>query len=215
MALIKCKECGKKFSDQVVICPNCSAPTPPTELTWIEKINIEAAKAKKNEKEELERIYKLSEQERVIEIKKREKHHNAIKEDQNAMGILFVSFIIAIIAGFILYKFITPSEATSSPLSAQEIKENSAQELLFSQFSGFNGSHAALVTKVKNTMHNPDSFEHVDTIYYWTDETKKSAGDKITVRMTYRGTNAFGGVVTETVMAQVDTHGNVLEVLGQ
>jgi hypothetical protein len=42
-----------------------------------------------------------------------------------------------------------------------------------------------LVAKVKNSMHKPDSFEQVDTVYYWTDETKQSAGDKITVKMSY------------------------------
>lgn len=213
MALLKCKECGKKISDQAITCPNCGAPIPPPELTWTEKIKLEAKQAKKIEEDELERIYKLPEQERVVEIKKREQHHNAIKEEQNAIGILFISFIIAIIGGVILYKFITPPEPTPTPLSVQEIQENKARKLLFSQFSPWDGSHAALVTKVKNTMHNPDSFEHVETIYYWSDKTKKSANDKITVEMTYRGTNLFGGVITETVIAKVDTHGNVIEIL--
>lgn len=206
MGLIKCEECGKEISDKAIACPNCGAPTPPPELTWIEKVNIEAARVKKLEDNERERISKLSPEEQK----------RLIQESKNVAiaGIIGIGLLVGImIYNYFEYPSFFKSDPEPAPITAEQVRVKESQDLLWSQFSRFDGSHAAFVTKIKSSMHDPDSFEHVETIYYWTDETKKSAEDKITVKMTYRGTNGFGGVVTETVIAQVDTYGNVLEIL--
>jgi hypothetical protein len=49
---------------------------------------------------------------------------------------------------------------------------------------------------IKERLNNPDSFEHVETTY---EDMPKHKGFK--ARMVYRGTNAFGGVVTNAVVA--------------
>lgn len=214
MALIKCKECGKKFSDQAHACPNCGAPIPPPELTWIEKVNIEVVRVKKSEDDERERISKLPPEEQ-----------KRLKQESKDVAIAGIIGIVLLV-GIMIYNYLEypsffkleypsffKSDPEPAPITAEQVRAKESQDLLWSQFSKSDGSHATLVAKVKNSMNNPDSFEHVDTVYYWTDETKHSAGDKITVKMTYRGTNGFGGVVTETVIAQVDTHGNVLQIL--
>jgi hypothetical protein len=73
-----------------------------------------------------------------------------------------------------------------------------------SLFSEWDGSHAALVNHVKSRMNDPDSFEH--------DETKFiDQGNYLFVTMKYRGTNAFGGVVTNYVNAKVDRQGNIID----
>ena len=49
---------------------------------------------------------------------------------------------------------------------------------------------------VKQSMHNPKSFEHAETRYTATSEY---AG----IVMVYRGTNAFGAIVTNSVKAKI------------
>ncbi len=62
--------------------------------------------------------------------------------------------------------------------------------------SSWDGSHRELVKLVKQNMHNPKSFEHVDTRYGIT-------GDYAGIVMVYRGTNAFGAIVTNNIKAKV------------
>ena len=45
-------------------------------------------------------------------------------------------------------------------------------------------------------MYNPKSFEHVETCY-------KIKNDYSIVKMTYRGTNKFNAIVTNTITAKV------------
>jgi hypothetical protein len=66
------------------------------------------------------------------------------------------------------------------------------------QFSSWDGSHRALVRAVKDTMNDPSSFEHVETRY-------RDDGETIFLRMTFRGKNAFGGMVMNTITAVADT----------
>lgn len=71
--------------------------------------------------------------------------------------------------------------------------------------SGWNGSHSGLVSYVKNGMNDPGSFEHVSTVYY--DQTTRYR-----LVMTFRGKNKFGGVVTQTADAMINTD---CELIGQ
>jgi hypothetical protein len=73
-------------------------------------------------------------------------------------------------------------------------------------FSSWNGSCRELVSYVKERMNNPKSFEHVETKYY-------TSNDYAVVIMTYRGTNAFGAVVTGNIKAKVSFDCEVLEIM--
>ncbi|WP_204230881.1 PH domain-containing protein [Aeromonas salmonicida] len=77
---------------------------------------------------------------------------------------------------------------------------------LESQFSPWDGSHRALERAIKKSMNDPDSYEHVKTTY-------NDLGDSLIVSTTFRGKNGFGGVVKNTVVAQVDLDGNILEII--
>lgn len=70
-------------------------------------------------------------------------------------------------------------------------------------FSEWDGSNKNLVLAVKKNMNDPNSFEHVETKYWDVGE------NTIVVMMTYRGKNAFGGVVTESVKVETDVDGNM------
>ncbi|RRA92426.1 hypothetical protein [Paenimyroides viscosum] len=62
--------------------------------------------------------------------------------------------------------------------------------------SSWDGSHRELVKYVKKNMHNPKSFEHVETQYGVT-------GDYAGLVMIYRGTNSFGATVSNSIKAKV------------
>lgn len=136
-----------------------------------------------------------------------DKERNQKTEKDNIILTLLMISLLIFFIGYIVYN--SNESNDSIPKSQEQI----TKDLLHSQFSTWDGSHPALVEKVKSAMNNPDSFEHVETRFGWLDDSKNSVGDKIAVAMKYRGINAFGGVVTEEVVAHVDTNGNVLEII--
>jgi len=73
-------------------------------------------------------------------------------------------------------------------------------KLIEKQFSSWDGSHIQLEKVIKQQMKNPDSYEHVETLYW-------DRGDHITVQTTYRGTNSFNAVVTETKRIELNLDG--------
>jgi len=74
-----------------------------------------------------------------------------------------------------------------------------------SQFT-WDGAHRNLERIIKESMHDPDSYKHVKTVYWERD-------NHLIVWTTVRGTNAFGGVITNTVRAKVSIDGIVLQIL--
>lgn len=87
-------------------------------------------------------------------------------------------------------------------------KELTREERIRAQFSPWDGSHRGLTKVIKNIMNDPKSYQHVKTVYW-------DRGDYLIVKTTFRGTNVFGGVVTNWIKAKVDLDGNVLEILDQ
>lgn len=92
--------------------------------------------------------------------------------------------------------------------AAEEAKIASRRRAIEQQFSGWDGSHVALEKIIKKSMHDPDSYKHVETKY-------GDMGDYILVSTTFRGTNAFGGVVTNTVRAKFTLKGDFIEMVDQ
>ncbi len=76
------------------------------------------------------------------------------------------------------------------------------------QFSPWDGSHRTLESAIQKSMNDPDSYEHVETTY-------RDLGDSLIVSTTFRGKNGFGGVVKNTVVAQVDLDGNIMEIISE
>lgn len=96
-------------------------------------------------------------------------------------------------------------QAEESAKAARVARAASRTKALEAQFSAWDGSHRQLEAEVKRTMKNPSSYEHVETRY-------RDNGNGLTISMTFRGTNSFGGVVPNTVTATVDDDGNVLSM---
>lgn len=95
---------------------------------------------------------------------------------------------------------------------AKEKQEQLASEArnkqIEEQFSAWDGSHRNLERVIKNAMNDPDSYEHDETKYW-------DRGDHLVVKTIYRGKNAFGGVVRNSVKAKVSLSGQILQILDQ
>lgn len=79
------------------------------------------------------------------------------------------------------------------------------QEMINAQFSPLDGSNRPLTRYIKERMNDPGSYEHVETRYW-------DRGDHIIVVTSFRGKNAFGGLVLNSVTAKMGLDGTILEV---
>ena len=123
------------------------------------------------------------------------------KKTSGCAGCLAVSIL-----GFVVVTVIASlsETGTTSPKTQEELRE----ERIGKHFSGWDGSHDGLTKVIKASMNDPDSYDHVETVYW-------DKGDHLIVRTTFGGKNAFGGVVKNSVKARVDLNGNVLQVIEQ
>lgn len=82
---------------------------------------------------------------------------------------------------------------------------------LKSQFSLYDGSHRELEQLIKNNMNDSGSYEHVQTRY----RVVKDGEDSYVALVTeFRGANAFGGIVKQTVHAKADLQtGEIIEII--
>lgn len=90
----------------------------------------------------------------------------------------------------------------------KKIAAEARKKKIETQFSPWDGSHRNLERVIKDSMNDPDSYDHVETVYW-------DRGDHLVVRTTFRGKNAFGGVVKNSVKAKVSLDGQVLQLLDQ
>ncbi|MBD3339395.1 MAG: hypothetical protein GF353_09820 [Candidatus Lokiarchaeota archaeon] len=140
--------------------------------------------------------YKLS-PEKIEEIKENEKK----SQKQVAIGCAVIFAIF-----FVIYLICSnsPDSQNNSIKTAEEIRK----EEIGKHFSAWDGSHRGLTAYIKKSMHDPSSYEHVETVYW-------DRGDHLIVKTTFRGKNAFGGVVKNWIQAKVDLNGNVIDVISQ
>ncbi len=106
---------------------------------------------------------------------------------------------------------VKPVVKTEKPkvLTEEEKKEKRKEELRVC-FSVWDGSHRNLTEFIKENMNDPDSYEHVETVY-------QDMVSVLIVETTFRGTNQFGAVVKNMVKARVsaDDKCTVLKILSQ
>lgn len=98
-----------------------------------------------------------------------------------------------------------PDPATAK-IIAEEQHAADRMEKIKRQFSTWDGSHRSIEEYIKSVMNDPNSYEHVETRYV-------DFGEYLLVQTTFRGKNAYGGVVKNTVKAKVDLDGKVLDIL--
>lgn len=86
-----------------------------------------------------------------------------------------------------------------------EISDSDRKEKIEKLFSVWDGSNYYVVKAVKNSMNDPDSFEHIIT-QYW------DKGDYIQVSMKFRGKNSFGAKVISVVQAKLNLEGEIISM---
>jgi hypothetical protein len=80
------------------------------------------------------------------------------------------------------------------------------------QFNHWSGAYKPLETAIKKSMNNDDSYEHVETTY----RVMMKGTPHAIVSTTFKGTNAYGAVVKQTVSADVDIKtGQIIKILEQ
>jgi len=119
------------------------------------------------------------------------------KMTKHLLSILTVCFFIFIAFG---------SDGEDSNLNEDGTPKTERQIQVDSQFSLWDGSHIELTKLIKKGLNDPDSYEHVETVYW-------DMNDHVIVRTTYSGKNAFGGRVKNWVKAKVDDNGNIVEII--
>lgn len=125
-----------------------------------------------------------------------------------------------------LYKRLATLDPSSARYAAKvaaldaQLKESSAREqaetqrvsaavgreaMLARQFDKRSGAHLKLQAEIRRTMMNPASYQHVET-------TNLDTGSGMNVWTTFRGKNAAGKSVENSIAATVDDSGNVLTI---
>lgn len=96
--------------------------------------------------------------------------------------------------------------AAEGKKAAVQRKMSDRQNKIESGFSVRDGSHRGLTRFLKGSMNDPKSYEHVKTTYV-------DMGEYLIVETTFRGKNAFGALVLNSVMATTDLDGNLIGVI--
>lgn len=87
---------------------------------------------------------------------------------------------------------------TDAAARKREREEAERDKALAACFSVFGNRIDSLEAAVKDSLHNPDSFEHVETSAIVPDLEGNN------VMMEFRGENGFGGIRTATIRAKID-----------
>jgi hypothetical protein len=98
-----------------------------------------------------------------------------------------------------------PNDTESNTSKSKSTPKTNEERVSILQ-SGYDGSIRSVVKFVKNSMNDPDSFEHVET------RTGFYEKENFIVSMKYRGKNPFGGVITKYIDVKVDYSGNVISI---
>ncbi len=119
-------------------------------------------------------------------------------------GTLLLGLFIIVIFMSIFSTDDAAEPDSKKPKTAEELRKDEIGKC----FSGWDGSHRNLEKIVKQSMNDPVSYEHEETIYWDKD-------DHLIVKLTFRGKNAFGGVVRNWVTAKTSLNCDVVELIQQ
>lgn len=160
---------------------------------------IKIDEIRKEEIQEEERLRAEARAQAEQDLKEKKK-----KEESKKAGVGCL-VLLGIIVFSIMLILLTGGENAEKPVLTEAEQR---VEMIENQFSAWDGSHYGLTRVIKEAMNDPSSYEHVITLY-------EDKGDHLIVQTTFRGKNAFGGVVLNTITAKVLLSGEVVEILSQ
>ena len=230
MALKKCKECGNEVSTKAKKCPSCGVNNPT--VTAKEQVIgavvlvfiIAFIVAKCTGGESVSVIYSGNKEKTLKEVRaytSTERHkitENFMSE--NGIDKKFADLFYNCISHLTYTKAETMTLDTVMTLCKKEFMGNDNKfvnkyynlDKVKDQFDPWDGSHVNLTNMVKKSMHDPDSYEHVQTKYRLV-----LTGDHPYIFLTseFRGKNAFGAVIKQTVSAKADLTTGVITEINQ
>ena len=105
------------------------------------------------------------------------------------------------------YKEKAKTELAKKPDIKYQVKKPlTRQEIIEKSFSVWDDSHIKLEKYIKENMNNPGSYEHIKTRYW-------NMGDHLVIITEYRGTNKYGGIVSNWIKADTDINGNIRRII--
>jgi len=125
-------------------------------------------------------------------------------------GCVVAAFVLTAIGGYFIVNTPPPTAAELEERRIERAAEDRAEAIQGAErhFSAWDGHHRHLVRYVKRHMHDPGSFEHIETRW-----TVLEGNERMWVRMEYRGRNAYGALVRQVVIAECSVEtGEVLLV---
>lgn len=137
--------------------------------------------------------------EKITKIKQKQS-----KPDMGCLISIVVIIVFVCLLGFGIY--IGEKGTSDNVVSKSDVDPR--KKMIEKHFSSWDGSHIGLTKIIKELMNDPKSYEHVETRY-------GDYGNYLLVKTTFRGKNAFGGVVTNWISAKCDLRGNVIEIIDQ
>lgn len=211
MALVQCPDCGRDVSTMAKACPNCGHPVelaPPTDETMAA---VALGKRIACPDGSCTGIIKENGQCGTCGL-----HHAWEPDDEGSSmkrtlsqpkkpdSTKGVTIGLVLVVVFLVMVFSGGKSTNTNP--SKPAAPTTREEKIRQQFSAWNGAHYGLEKVVKQGMNNPDSYQHVKTVY-------SEEADGLVVTMQYRGTNSFGGVITNKAMAKTDMDGNVVSII--
>lgn len=159
-------------------------------------INHKTLKMKnQTESEKINEFNKLSDDE------KRKRVEQKVKEDNKKLKFIIPIVLFTLL--FLLFKCTCGSDSESEiKLTKAEIHKQNIEKL----FHPWDGSNIELEKRIKESLNDPESYEHVTTTYVDT-------GDFLSVKTIFTAKNGFGGVIKQEVVVQQDTLGNIIKIV--
>ena len=125
---------------------------------------------------------------------------NAKKDPKEvAKGCLILIVLVAVVV--LIFNSTCESEP-ELPLTKQEIHKENINKL----FSAWDGSHIELTKRIKETLNDPKSYEHIKTTY-------RDLDSLLIITTTFTAKNGFGGTLKKEMIVVSDTLGNIVEVV--
>ncbi|MBY6963887.1 hypothetical protein HYH87_18280, partial [Clostridium botulinum] len=161
--------------------------TPKPKITPEEQAKLDAEKKKAEEKAKVEAQKKEEAEEKAKQEAAKKKAEDEKRKQEEA-------------------KKKAEEEAKLKAQKKEADEKAKFDEWVKRQFSGWDGSHRGLVKLVKENMNDAKSFEHMETKY------SVDGRNGIKIYMKFRGANAFGAKVINTVEAYANYKDNTITI---
>ncbi len=102
----------------------------------------------------------------------------------------FFVYIIMPLCALVTLLIILGTSLPDTPNQIREKQQSQKEMIINKAFNGWNGEHKALTQAIKDSMHAPETYNHIKTFY-------RDDNDTLLVTMEYSGTNAMGWTYSE------------------